>query len=103
MKESAKVEVLTRIRATSNDLYQVILLICHAHGVSPIEALTALTEAAYRLCENLDIICGTPNEDSRMLDLLIEAIQTYDEYGQASQKNSKQSDDDSYTTFKKGS
>lgn len=87
MKESAKVEVLTRIRATSNDLYQVILLICHAHGVSPIEALAALTEAAYRLCENLDIICGTPNEDSRMLDLFIEAIQTYDEYGQAKEKS----------------
>ena len=67
------------IRDTSNHLYKEILIICQAHGLTTIEALTALTEAVYRLCENLDRVLGTPDENTRTLDLFIEAILTYGE------------------------
>ena len=78
---------MSRIRATSSDLYTEILITLRHHRVSPIEGITALTEAVYHFCEELDSVLGTPDEYERTIDLFIEAIHTYDEYGQTKEKS----------------
>ena len=71
-------EKLENIKVASGRLYEEIILLWKAFELSAAEGFTALSDSVWYLCNNIDKLPPSEEDDPRTLDLFMEALRKID-------------------------